>query len=77
MSIVSKRNVSEKRINIEVFMTSFDVNSLFTNVPLDETIDIIVNKAFNNSALYNGFSTSQFRKLLCLSLKLFGRNLEN
>ena len=30
-------------------MASFDVKSLFTNVPLDETIDIIINKAFNNA----------------------------
>ena len=53
----------------KVFMDSFDVNSLFTNVPLDETIDIIVNRAFNNSTLYNGFSAPQFCKLLCLSVK--------
>ena len=53
----------------KLFMASFDINSLFTDVPLDETIDIIVDKAFNNSALYNGFSVSQLRKLLCLSVK--------
>ena len=52
----------------KVFMASFNVNSLFTNVPLDETIDI-ANKGFNNSALCNGFSASLFRKLLCLSVK--------
>ena len=27
----------------KVFMASFDVDSLFINVPLDETIDIIIN----------------------------------
>ena len=27
-------------------MASFDVKSLFTNIPLDETIDIIINKCF-------------------------------
>ena len=52
-------------------MASFDINSLFTNVPLDETIDIIVKKAFNNSALHSGFSVTQLRKLLCLSVKNF------
>ena len=51
------------------FMASFDVNLLFTNIPLDETVDVVVNKAFNNSALYNGFSALQFHKLLCLSVK--------
>ena len=50
-------------------MASFDVNSLFTNVPLDETIDIIVNKAFENATLYHGFSVSQLHKLLCLGVK--------
>ena len=52
----------------KVFMASFDLNSLVTNVPLDETIDIIVNKTFNNSALYNGSSLLQFRKVLCHSV---------
>ena len=30
------------------FMVSFDVESLFTNVPLDETIDMAVNLLFDN-----------------------------
>ena len=32
-----------------VFMASFDVASLFTNIPVDETIDIISNHLFANS----------------------------
>ena len=28
-------------------MISFDVKSLFTNVPLEETIDIILNKIYD------------------------------
>ena len=52
-----------------IFRASFDVNSLFTNVPLDETIDIIVNKAFENAILCHGFSVFQLRKLLCLAVK--------
>ena len=54
---------------INVFMASFDINSLFTNVPLDETFDIIINKAFHNTTLFRGFSASQLRKLLSLSVK--------
>ena len=38
------KNVREQ--NPELFMASFDVDSLFTNVPLDETIDISVKKLF-------------------------------
>ena len=30
-------------------MVSYDVSSLFTNVPLDETIDILARKAFENN----------------------------
>ena len=52
-----------------VFMASFDINSLFTNVPLDETIDIIINRAFNNSSLFHGFSLCDFKKLLSISFK--------
>ena len=32
-------------------MVSYDVSSLFTNVPLDETIDILARKAFENNWL--------------------------
>ena len=36
-------------INSEnLFMASFDVESLYTNVPLTETIDIITNIVFPN-----------------------------
>ena len=44
-----------------VFMASFDVASLFTNIPVDETIDIISNHLFANP--------SQFTRLLSLSVK--------
>ena len=52
-----------------VVMASFDVNSLFTNVPLDETIDIIINRAFNNAMLFHGFSVTNFRTLLDFAVK--------
>ena len=41
----------------------------FTNIPLDERIDIIINKAFQNSTLFEGFSISELGKLLCLLVK--------
>ena len=52
-----------------VFMASFDVASLFTNTPVDETIDIISNHLFANSMYFEGFDRSQFTKLLPLSVK--------
>ena len=36
-------------------MCSFDIESLFTNIPLQETIDIIINKLYPNpNSLYEG-----------------------
>ena len=51
------------------FMTSFDVKSLFTNVPLIETIDIILDKLFPTAdSIVQGFNKSNFKKLLELSV---------
>ena len=50
------------------FICSFDVESLFTNVPLKETIYICCNQLFNNHELVNGFNRQEFDKLLQLSL---------
>ena len=50
-------------------MVSFDVRSLFTNVPIYETIDIILKKLFpNDTTLVNGFDKQSFRKILELSV---------
>ena len=35
-------------MNKEDILVSYDVTALFTNVPLSETIDILVDKAFTN-----------------------------
>jgi hypothetical protein len=55
--------------NPDFYMASFDIDSLFTNVPLEETIDITVNKLFGKKKKYEGFSKEQFRKLLSLAVK--------
>ena len=48
-------------------MASFDVTSLFTNIPLDETIEIIAGQLF--SEIFHGFSRVEFVKLLNLAVK--------
>ena len=53
----------------KVFMASFDISSLFTNIPIDETIDIIINRLFSSSTQFSGFSHAQFRKLLYFAVK--------
>ena len=41
--------IREMEIPLGEILVSYDVCSLFTNVPLDETNDILVNKAFKNN----------------------------
>jgi hypothetical protein len=55
----------------KLFMCSLDIQSLYTNVPVKETIEIILSKLYDNNsiALYEGFSEQQFKKLLELSLQ--------
>ena len=48
------KEIHDLKINKGEFLVSYDVSSLFTNVPLDETIEILVNRAFSN----NWFNTT-------------------
>ena len=64
------KELRELQINTNnVVMARFDVKSLFTNIPLDETISIIVNKSFYNTLRFHGFTVDQFTRLLNLSVK--------
>ena len=46
-------------------MGSFDVESLFTNVPLEETIDILVEKIFKDKkSTFHGLKYFQLRDLM-------------
>ena len=51
-----------------LFMSSLDVTSLFTNIPLVETTDIICNELFKDQELINGIDKSLFRELLTLAM---------
>ena len=46
------------------FMTSFDMKSLFTNIPLEETINICIDKLFQNKMKVNNLPKKSFRSLL-------------
>ena len=50
-------------------MGSLDGDSLFTNIPLDETIDICVNQLFENTDTVEGFAKSELKQLLSLATK--------
>ena len=60
--------------NENYVMASFDVKSLFTNIPLQETCDIIMQKLFpSNSSKYKSFDKLNFKKFLdnCIKNNFF------
>ena len=50
-------------------MASLDVDSLFTNVPLDETIEICVNELFKSSKTVSSLNKQQVLEMLSLTTK--------
>ena len=48
-------------------MTSFDMESLFTNIPLEETINNCVEKRSENKTKVNNLTIESFRALLELT----------
>ena len=50
-------------------MASLDVEALFTNIPLEETIDICVQLAFKDREKVDGMNRDQLRSLLSLATK--------
>ena len=50
-------------------MDSLDIDSLFTIIPLNETIDICINQLFENTDTIEGFIKSEIKQLLCLATK--------
>ena len=52
-------------------MGSLGIDSLFTNIPLDETIDICVNQLCENTDTVEGFKKFEIKPLLCLATKEF------
>ena len=60
-------------------MGSLDVDSLNTNIPLEETIDICTDTLFKNTGRVQGLSKIEFKELLSLvteeSYIIFNRKL--
>ena len=48
----------------KLVMASFDIESLFTNIPLQETIDLCVENLFKYRTHVHNFSKDSFRELL-------------
>ena len=47
-----------------LFMASLNVHSLFTNIPLEETISVCCDSLFSNDAKVNNVNRINFQKLL-------------
>ena len=58
-----------ERIPKRFKMISFDVKSLFTNVPLEETIDIILNKIYDEKKIETNIPRNIMKYLLYLCTK--------
>ena len=50
--------------NPDLFISSFDIDSLFTNKPLDETIEFCVKKTFQRKWKFKGLTRIEFKLLL-------------
>ena len=50
-------------------MVSLDVNSLFTNVPLEEIINIFVNELFKSNSSTHGLNKKQITEMFSLTTK--------
>ena len=61
-------SVSNK-IKDQDFSLLLDIQSLFTNVPLDETISIRVDQPLQNKRKVKGLLKGQFKQLLTLAIK--------
>ena len=57
-------------LNAENYIVSFDITSLYTNVPIRETIDILTNLIYDDdNGSFRGMTRNIFRKLLELVTK--------
>ena len=52
-----------------LFMASLDVDSLFTKVPLEKTINICVNELFKSNSSIHGLNKKQIIEMLSLTTK--------
>ena len=50
-------------------MASFDITSLFTNIPLDATVNISLNESFDKKQCVSYLDQASFEKLLQLAMK--------
>ena len=57
--------------DLEFFMGNLDIDSLFTNILLEKTIEICVNTIFETTERDDGLSKIEFKELLSVATKEF------
>ena len=63
------QNIKRENIPTSYKMVSFDVKSLFTDVPLDRTINIILKRIYDDNELTISISRNEMKELLLLCTK--------
>lgn len=61
-------DVRQLKANDNMYMASFDVENLFTNIPVKETIDICTSSLFQNATSIAGIAKDCFRSMLEVSV---------
>ena len=61
--------IKKEHIPNDHLLVSFDVKSLFTNVPLDQTIEIILNIVYKKNEISTDMTKSEMKELLNLCTK--------
>ena len=54
---------------LDFFMSNLNVDSLLTNIPLEETIEICTNEFFQEFETIEGLSKPEFKEILSLATK--------
>ena len=57
-------NIKKENMPNDQLLVSFDVKSLFTNVPLDQTVEIILNRICAKNEILTDIRKSEIKELL-------------
>ena len=63
------KRLKKMKIPPEYKMVSFDAVSLFTNIPLDEIIEIMIKRIYNKKEINTDIPNKEMKKLLYLCTK--------
>ena len=62
-------HIKTKTVPRGYYLVSFDVISLFTNVPLDATIDIVLKRIYDNKEINTSINKREMKELIKLCTK--------